>query len=145
MDTKEKGDLGLMAVMFDLQKQGFSICLPVSEHLGFDLIAVDKDYNISKISVKYRTMVNGAIEVPMRTISSNSKGYKVKFVDLDKINGYAIYCPDNNQCYYVPSCNLREYSNVMTLRVEPRISNRGGSKISNSANEFLDPKKLFKQ
>lgn len=144
MDTKEKGDIGLTAIMFDLQKQGFSICLPVSEHLGFDLIAIDKDYNLSKVSVKYRKLVNGTIGVPMRTVSSNSQGYKVKFANLDKIDGYAIYCPDNNQCYYISSESLRVYKNTMTLRVNPKKETFiNSNKISNLAENFKDPLVLF--
>lgn len=37
--TKDKGDKGTGNVIADLLSKGIQICLPLSEHLPFDLIA----------------------------------------------------------------------------------------------------------
>src|SRR3954471_9913381 len=101
-NTKDKGDLGLAMVIADLTKKGCYICLPISEHLPFDLVVVNNEGNIARVQVKYRTAVNGTVEVPLRSVYSNSQGARAVRNDFSKFDAYAIYCPDTEKVYYYP-------------------------------------------
>lgn len=38
--TKDKGDLAILMAIADLRRHGIITCLPISEHLPFDMVAV---------------------------------------------------------------------------------------------------------
>ena len=61
--TKDKGDVGVGFVIVDLMSKGIHVCLPISEHLPFDLIAVYPEGRLSRLSVNYRSVTKGRIEV----------------------------------------------------------------------------------
>lgn len=144
-ETKEKGDIGLTQVIAHLQLNDIRVALPLSEHLPFDAIAIDKNAKLSKISIKYRSIspVSKSIEVPLRTISSNSQGYKIKMANLDEIDAFVIYCPDNRKCYYVPSCMLLEYKSGLSLTLGTIEDKRNKNTSYNWAYEYEDPNKIF--
>ncbi len=107
--TKTKGDIGLTKVIADLTEKGYSLSLPISEHLPYDLIAEDEGGTLLKIQVKYRA--NGSIS--NKTVHINSKGEQViKKYRITDFNYYAIYLPDINECVYIPNID----SNGMVIR-----------------------------
>jgi hypothetical protein len=119
--TKDKGDKGTAQVIADLLLRGISICLPLSEHLPFDLVGVRDNGDLIRISVKYRTATKGIVSVPFRSSYSDSKGVHTKEVNKDFIDIVAIYCPDTNKVYY---CNPKEFGKVITLRIAPSKNNQ---------------------
>lgn len=112
--TKDKGDTGTAQVIADLLLKGISICLPLSEHLPFDLVGVRDNGELIRIQVKYRTAVKGAISVPFKSSYSDSKGVHTKKTNKDLIDIVAIYCPDTKKVYY---CNPKDFGEVITLRL----------------------------
>jgi hypothetical protein len=46
--TKTKGDKGMGFVIADLLSKGIQVALPISEHLPFDLIAMNTDGQLKK-------------------------------------------------------------------------------------------------
>lgn len=138
--TKSKGDIGLTAVIADLTKKGFQVCLPISEHLPFDLIAVDEKGKLARVQVKYIKLSNGVIEIPLRSVYSNGKGsYAVKH-DFESFDGYACYCPDVDTIYYYPISINETCSTAVTLRVSQAMIN---DKRIRYAENYLSPDKLF--
>lgn len=129
--TKQKGDLGLLKAKVDLYEQGFLILNPETEHAPFDLV-IYKNGIFKTVQVKYRSLnKRGTLEVAFRSCFSDSKGFHYKAVDKAKIDIYAIYCPQVDQCYYFdPSL----YNKSITLRVD-RASNNQASGI-NLAKKF---------
>jgi len=143
--TKDKGDTGLIQVMADLDKNQIKIALPVSEHLPFDLIAINEMGVLSRVSVKYRKIdAYGIITAPLRIISSNSQGYKVKYVNFNDIDAYAIFCPDNGKCYYIPSNKFSNVKTQLSLRIDENIKGQTNINKINWAKDYLDPKMIFK-
>lgn len=101
MKTHEKGDIGMFAVMKDLNEKGYDIFLPaVSEHLKFDLVIL-KDNIFYKIQVKYRSLYNKtSIVIPGHTIWNDRNGaHKTKYEKGD-FDYYAIYVPEFNKIIY---------------------------------------------
>lgn len=142
-DSKIKGDIGLTQVIAQLHKSNITCSLPICEYLPFDLIAINDDCRLSRVSVKYRKLLNGALEIPVRTISSNSKGYKIKTCNLSHIDAFAIYCPDNNTNYFIPSKLLIGVKSSMILRVDTLDGKIKSSVNTNWASNFIDPSIIF--
>lgn len=119
--TKDKGDKGTGNVIADLLSKGIQVCLPLSEHLPFDLIAVKQNGSLLKVSVKYRTLTKGCVYVAFSSSYSDSHGVHTKAVNKDLIDLLAIYCPETKEVYYVtPS----EFDKSVTLRIEESKNNQ---------------------
>lgn len=117
--TKDKGDLGLAMVIADLTKKKYSVCLPISEHQAFDLIAVNEVGKLSKVQVKYRELKNGTVEVPFRSVYSNGQGARAVINDFTLFDAYAVYCPDVEKVYYYPVSLVGNKTSFALLRVHP--------------------------
>lgn len=96
--TKEKGDIAVTKIISDLTEKGYDICLPISEHLPFDLIAY-KDHISHRIQCKYA--VDGAIAP--KTSWSDKNGYHEKKYNLCDFDYFAIYLPEIKICVYPSS------------------------------------------
>ena len=90
--TKDKGDIGITQVCADLTLQGFQVCLPVSEHLPFDLVGVSPDgMTLRRIQAKYRKLENGVISVCTKAQGLNGHGVYSRSRDLSKIDAFAVF------------------------------------------------------
>ena len=58
--TKDKGDEGLGQVIADLMTSGVHVAVPLSEHLPFDLVAIDDGGVMRRVQVRYRASADGA-------------------------------------------------------------------------------------
>lgn len=132
--TKDKGDIGVGFVIADLISKGIKVCIPISEHLPFDLVAVYPDGSLKRISVKYIKMNKGALNIRFRSSYSNAKGSYSKSIDKNFIDLVAIYCPDTKAVYYI---NHLLFSKSATLRIEK--SKNGQHKGIILADNFLNP------
>jgi hypothetical protein len=139
-ETKEKGDIGVAMVIADLTRRGFSVAIPLAEHLPFDLVVISPECKTSRISVKY-SKDDDCVKISLRTVSSNSNGYVVKRVNCDDLDGFAVYSPISNECYYINKNTLGGAKNTISLRIkEAKCTNQSQVKY---AKNFLDPTVLF--
>lgn len=115
--TKDKGDYGLLKVQCEYSKNGYIIMNPMTEHSPFDFVAY-KDGQFQRVQVKYRTMTNGSIVLPFKTSWNDKNGTHIKFYDLNEIDVFAIYCPDNDKCYFLKSDDMMD-KKCITLRILP--------------------------
>ena len=100
--TKDKGDLGVCKVIADLIQNGIYSCIPISEHLPFDLVAVSAESELRRIQVKYRSLSRyGTISIDFRNTYSDRNGSHKKAVDRSSFDCYALYCPETDTVYYV--------------------------------------------
>jgi len=130
--TKDKGDKGTGKVIADLLSKGIQVCLPLSEHLPFDLIAVKNDGTLMRVSVKYRTVIRETVSVAFKSSYSDSHGVHIKDVDKSLIDLLAIYCPETNLVYYVLPSN---FDKSVTLRIKESKNNQ--TKGVNLAKDYL--------
>lgn len=139
LNTKEKGDIGLTKVISDFTELGFNVLLPIAEHLPYDLVIASSDnQKLKRISVKYITEVSGTIRLPLRSISTNMKGWKAKTIDFSCIDGFAIYCPDHKEVYYIPVAEVKDLKAMLYLRKE-KPSRAGDYRLCQN---YLDPSKI---
>lgn len=143
IETKDKGDIGLAQVIAHLTKNGVKVALPLSEHLPFDLIAISEEGKLSKVSVKYKGKSEGCVKVPLRTVSTNSKGYNIKRVNFDDIDAFAIYCPDTDVCYFVNKKELFKCVNAFSLRIDAVKDGIKNKNMVHWAKDFLSYSSIF--
>jgi hypothetical protein len=112
--TKGKGDLGVLKAQIDLYEQGFTICVPLTEHAPFDLAAY-RDGEFRRVQVKYRAVDRfGKIDVKFSTCWTDRHGTHTVPIDKDEVDLFCIYCPDTDECYYLEPTKFGSYA---TLRV----------------------------
>ena len=124
--TKDKGDLALVQTIADLRQHGILTCLPLSEHLPFDLIAVMPDMTtLVRVQVKFRGSSRyGTIQVEFKNNYYDSKKIYSKPVDFDEIDAYAVYIPDIDRVCYFRVADLPSNASSLTLRFEPPKNNQ---------------------
>ena len=113
--TKTKGDLGVLKAQVNLFEQGFTICIPQTEHAPFDLVAY-RNSEFRRVQVKYRALgKNGALDVKFATCWADRHGNHSVPIDKKEVDLYCIYCPDTGECYYLEP---RKFGSTVTLRVK---------------------------
>ncbi|MDX2138272.1 MAG: group I intron-associated PD-(D/E)XK endonuclease [Chloroflexota bacterium] len=136
--TKDKGDLAVAKVIAHLLEHDIRVCLPLSEHLPFDFIAVMPDMKtLKRVQVKYRTMQGGMVQVNFRSNYYDTKKIYSLRVNLDFLDCYAVYCPDNNECYYLRIDEIPANALAVNLRILPTRS--GQQQGVRYASQFFDP------
>jgi hypothetical protein len=139
--TKDKGDLAVAKTIAHVLEHDIRCCLPLSEHLPFDLIAVMPDMRtLRRVQVKYRAMRFGAVEFAFRGNYYNSKQIYSVPVNLENIDVYALYCPDTSKVYYLRVNEIPADALTMMLRIES--PKNGQMKRVWWAKDFLDPYRI---
>ena len=129
--TKAKGDLGVLKAQVDLFEQGFTICLPQTEHSPFDL-AVYRDGEFQRVQVKYRKLDKyGALHVKFSTCWTDRHGTHTVPIDKNEVDFYCVYCPDTDECYYLEPAR---FGSSATLRV--RTPKNSQAKNVNFASDY---------
>lgn len=131
--TKTKGDLGVLKAQADLCEKGYLVCVPMSEHAPFDLIAY-RESEFKRVQVKARSLEKGRLNVRFEHSYSDSRGVHVRKIDFREVDVYCVYCLDNQTCYYFKSADFTRYSTI-SLRVEKPRNNQ--SRHVRWANDFL--------
>lgn len=130
--TKNKGDLGVLKCQVDLHIKGYIICTPLTEHSPFDIVAY-KDGIFKRIQVKYRTLSNGCLNIPMKTSWADKNGTHTKEYNKSEIDLFCVYCPDTDTCYYF---DPKIVDKSISLRVELPKNNQ--SKKVNLAKDYIN-------
>ena len=140
--TKDKGDLAVVKAIAHLLEHDIRVCMPLSEHLPFDFIAVMPDMTtLRRVQVKYRAPErDGILEIRFRGTYYDSKRIYAKPVNLDHIDCYAAYCPENDTLYYLRVDEIPQGSKLVTLRFKPTKNNQ--RKGIWDASLFTDPRRI---
>ena len=139
--TKDKGDLAVAMVIADLAKQGITVCMPISEHLPFDLIAVSADYRIVRVQVKHCKLVGGISKLMLYSTYSDSSGKHKNFTDRSSFDAYAVYVPDVEKILYVPVGRVEGYKFQFNIRCLDALNKQ--FLRTNLMKDFLDPTQMF--
>lgn len=134
--TKEKGDLAVTKVISDMTEKGYSILLPISEHLPFDLVAYINS-KLYRIQVKYVAMRDGSIKIKLYNTWADKNGTHKSVINRDEVDLFAVYCKETNACYYFSPSSIKN-NTQFNLRVDKTKNNQ--TKNIYYANDFLVPK-----
>jgi PD-(D/E)XK endonuclease len=138
--TKDKGDEGLGQVIGDLMTNGVQVAVPLSEHLPFDLIAVDDHGAMLRVQVRYRTAVNAAqLRCQLGNSWADRNGTHQRRFDASSIDALAIYCPSPRTFVYLRADELPPAH--VSLRLS--TARNGQVKRTRAVSEYRDPKRIF--
>ena len=129
MNVNEKGSLGLIEVIRAMMLDGYECFTPIHDYSPVDLIVMDSKFNTYKLQVKYRSATE-VIDVRFRSIING----KSKDIDLNAIDGWAIYCPDVDSVIYVGKHEVNIESKGFSFRL---------TEGSNSVNINKEKRKLY--
>lgn len=137
MNVNQKGDIGVVKVIADLTAKGYVCFLPMSGSCAVDLVVANPTMELRRLQVKYRNLENGTIVVGLNTVIN---GIKVP-IDSDKIDGWAIYCPETDEVYYVAKSDIICSRSRFTLRVREAKQNQ--PKAAPHCQEFRNEQRLW--
>jgi hypothetical protein len=127
----EKSSLAEAKIIADLVEKGYQVAMPMATHIPFDLIAIDKDFNLYKVQVKHRKITKGGVIVDLRRPNSRTP------YSTDEVDIFAIYVTDTNECLYVKSHILENNRNGFKIRIEPESEFYCGGPVINKKEDFL--------
>lgn len=141
--TKDKGDVAVGQVIADLLREGVQVCLPISEHLPFDMIAISPSLkDLRRVQVEYATAKQGAVRLRLRRTHADRHGVHSKRVRLEEIEVFAIFCPDTTKVYYVLRDEIpRDIQAQFVLRLVR--SKNGQVKYTRPAGDFVGAARIF--
>ncbi|MEO6761188.1 MAG: group I intron-associated PD-(D/E)XK endonuclease [Candidatus Saccharimonadales bacterium] len=91
-DTQRKGDIAVAQAIASFTRLGFDIALPLTESAAYDIL-VDDNQGIHRVQVRFCS----GVEVELRRIHSNSKGYVIKKTKVDAYDWLYILKGDGQQ------------------------------------------------
>lgn len=126
-----KGAIGAAMAAADLMNRGYSVFLPFDGSSPVDLIVADDRMRLARLQVKYRGRGRfDSLEIPLASVVN---GKKVP-VDTNKIDGWAIFCPETRLVYYVAKKQIDVAKGVFALALE-----RHPGRFSRFCDDYLDP------
>jgi PD-(D/E)XK endonuclease len=94
---------------------GYTVCVPLTDSQHYDLVVDDGVNGLQRVSVKTATgrRRNDSYVVGLRTIGSNSTGWKIRHFDGSLAELLFVAC-DNGDRYVIPTAELTA-TNEITL------------------------------
>jgi hypothetical protein len=135
MTTNDKGNIGLAKAIADLTVKGYQVFLPLTDTSIIDMVISNKELTIKKLQIKYIALNrDGSIGIPLESVINGKRVLN----DFSSVDGFAIYCPDNDNMYYVPCKEIE--GKTFKLKV---TEHKRGYKPFRAASDYLDILKLF--
>jgi hypothetical protein len=120
---------------------GVQVAVPLSEHLPFDLIAVDDCGAMLRVQVRYRTSVDEAqVRCQLGNSWADRNGTHTRRFDASSIDALAIYCPSPRTFVYLRADELPPAH--VSLRLS--AARNGQVKRTRAASEYRDPMRMFR-
>lgn len=122
MNTRDKGDLAVLAIATDLMKKGYKVAIPFGDSWEYDLIVMKPE--LKKIQVKY-TESNGEVVIVRCRSHSVLAGRisKTKTYSSEDIDVLAVYDKTTDQCFYIPVMDV-EGKEAISFRLKPTKNGR---------------------
>ncbi len=135
MTTNDKGNIGLAKAITDLTVKGYQVFLPLTDTSIIDMVISNKELTVKKLQVKYIGLnKDGSISIPLESVINGKRVLN----DFSNVDGFAIYCPDNDTMYYVPSKEI--LGKTFCLKV---TEHKRGYKPLRASSDYMDILKLF--
>jgi hypothetical protein len=125
MNTRDKGDLAVLAVATDLMKRGYKVAIPFGDSWEYDLLVMMPE--MKRIQVKY-TESNGEVIIARTRSHSVLAGRvtKTKTYNEETVDVIAIYDKTTDRCIYIPISECAGKDQVMIRLVPPKNGRKTG-------------------
>ena len=117
MNVNEKGVKGLIKVMDDLSDRGLYNFPAFDDHSPVDLIIMNKQGELRRMQVKYRTPMPGKRSERYELHARSMVNGKVVPIDRSLIDGWAVYMAGCKQVKYI-SVSALEGKNQIVIDPE---------------------------
>ena len=122
MKPSHKGAIAEAAVAFEATRLGFEAMRPTMEGRRYDLL-IDTGERLLRVQCKWGCLVDGVVRARISTSRLTPAGYVSTTYTEHEIDGIAVYCEDNRQCYWLPIAEFAGMTYVH-LRVGPTRNNQ---------------------
>src|SRR3954451_1231175 len=106
-----RGAVAELAITAEALKAGIVVLRPLVEGGRYDLM-FDIDGLLQRVQCKSASRRGDVIVVGARTCRSTPRGYVRTTYDASEVDAIAVYCPDNDRCYYIPIADVRGRSMI---------------------------------
>jgi hypothetical protein len=116
MNTVQKGDISEAKVLARFIELGYTVLLPWSNGLRYDMVIDRGDGIFRRIQVKTAKMYDDNAYLRFNVSATNGSSHIRTRYTSSQIDYFAVYCPENDKCYLV-DVNIVGI-NVMLLRLK---------------------------
>ena len=121
MNTTARGDIAEQAVVLALLKAGKTVLRPVSNGLRYDIVVDNLDGTFTRVQCKTGTLKCDGGVVRFRPRSADAR--RPNGVPYHgQIDAFGVYCPQNQEVYFVPIADLDGINSEVSLRLIPARS-----------------------
>ncbi|MEA2171338.1 MAG: hypothetical protein QOF76_4638 [Solirubrobacteraceae bacterium] len=122
MNPTQKGAIAEAAVFLETTRLGLPVMRPSVEGLRYDLV-IDVGTRLLRVQVKWANWRESYMAIRTSTCRHTPAGYVRTMYTPDQIDGFAIYCDHNRECYWMP---IEEVAGVsyIHLRFQPTRNNQ---------------------
>jgi hypothetical protein len=106
-NPRKQGDAGMGIAISWFACAGYTVCVPLTDSQHYDLVVDDEVNGLQRVSVKTATgqRRSGHYVVGLRTIGSNSKGWKIRHFDRSLTEILFVAC-GNGDRYVIPTAEF---------------------------------------
>jgi hypothetical protein len=120
-NPRKQGDAGMGVAIGWFACAGYTVCVPLTDSQGYDLIVDDGEHGLQRVSVKTTTrktrlgrakdQSGSAYVVGLRTQGGNRSQFKVRHFNHLGIELLFVAC-DNGDRYLIPTGEFSEFSEL---------------------------------
>ena len=122
LSTNQKGAIAEAEVTAAAIRLGIEVYRPVQEGGRYDLI-LGVGERLVRTQVKWANREGDVVVVRGRTSRLTPRGYVRTRYSASEIDGIAAWCPDTDDCYFIPIAEIAGRAR-MSLRLEPARNNQ---------------------
>jgi len=116
MQTKEIGEIAVLAVAKKLAEKGITVAFPLGDFARYDLL-LELHGRFARIQVKSLKNTNGLLQVKLYNVSTRGGEVIKKRYTPGEIDALIVYNRSNDSLYILPPAILQKGS--IFLRLEP--------------------------
>jgi len=122
MTPDEKGTIAEAMITAAALKLRVPVLRPVNDGTRYDLVFVLRD-GFTRIQCKWARLIGDVVVVRCYSCRRGRDGLMRRTYTADEVDAFAAYCPDLDQCYYLPLHLFPDRKQVQ-LRVRPAQNNQ---------------------
>jgi hypothetical protein len=117
LSTNQKGAIAEAAITADAVRLGLAVYRPAVEGCRYDLI-FDVRGRLVRVQCKWAALGEGVVVIRTRTSRFTPAGYVRTTYGAEEIDGFAAYCDELKECYWLP---IEEFAGqgYVHLRLRP--------------------------
>ncbi|MBJ7522337.1 MAG: hypothetical protein JHC84_21720, partial [Solirubrobacteraceae bacterium] len=122
LTTSDKGGIAELKIAAAAASLGIVVARPMVEGRRYDLI-FDTGPELLRVQCKAGKRDGDIVRARLSTSRHTPRGYVTSTYTPDEIEGFAIYCPELDECYYVPIRDVLGRAHLH-LRLHPARNNQ---------------------